>query len=108
MGFPTRYRAETLQWKKADFARFTPLSLRAKCFASSPKSVLTKYESLMHAGPNRVASSLFRVGRFLRTPTCLVVSLLELTVLVFALNPDSLMMSDACLKSGSVPKCCQV
>ena len=47
---------------------------------------------------------------FSLTPVCLVVSFPRgvLTVFVFALHPDSLMMSGACLKSGSMSKYCPV
>ena len=80
MGFPTRYRAERFSGRK-------PISRGSLHSVSGPNA-------------SRVLQNL--------SSTCLVVSLVELTVLVFALNPYSLMMSDACLKSGSVPKCCQV
>ena len=65
VGFPTRYRAERFSGRK-------PISRGSLHSVSGPNAsrVLqnlswTKYESLMHAGLNRVASSLFRLGRFL-------------------------------------------
>ena len=62
------------------------------------------YESLMHADLYRVASSLFRIGFFLPSTTNWSCSFSRgvLTVFAFALHPDSLMMSGACLKSGSL------
>ena len=51
----------------------------------------TKYESLMHADMYRVVSS------FLASNISCSFSRGDLTVLVFALDPDSLMMSAACL-----------
>ena len=56
----------------------------------------------MQADLFRVACSLFRIGLFRPSDTKLSCSFSRgvLTVLVFALHPDSLMMSGACLKSG--------
>ena len=68
-----------------------------------------KYESLMHADLYRVAPSLFRMGLFLPSNTNLSCRFSRgvLTILVFTLHPDSLMMSGACLKSSSMCQYCQ-
>ena len=60
----------------------------------------------MQADLFRVASSLFRIGLFRPSDTNLSCSFSRgvLTVLVFELHPDSLMMSGACLKSNSMSK----
>ena len=84
-------------------ARFRgSLILWAKCFAVSARSNLSwaKYESLMKADLYRVASSLFRIGLRLPSNTSLSCSFSRgvITALVFALHPDSLMMSGACLR----------
>ena len=77
----------------------------AKCFAVSAKSNLSwaKSESLMHADMYRVAFSFFRIGLVLPSITNLSCNFFRgvLTVLVFALHPDSLMMRCAWLKSSS-------
>ena len=65
----------------------------------------------MHADLYRVASSLFKIGLVLQSNTNLSCSFSSrgvLTVLVFALHPDSLMMSGAFLKSSSMSKYCPV
>ena len=88
------------------------LILWAKCFAVSARSNLSraKYESLMQADLYPVASFLFRIGLRLRSSTSLSCSFTRgvLILLVFALHPASLMMSGACLKSGSMSKYCPV
>ena len=60
----------------------------------------------MQADLYRVASSLFRIGLRLPSNTSLSCNFSRgvLTVLVFALHPDSLVMSGACLKSASMTK----
>ena len=82
------------------------------CFAVSARSNLSwaKYESLIQADLYLVASSLFRIGLRLPSNTSLSCSFSRgiLTVFVFELHPDSLMMSGACLKSGSMYKYCPV
>ena len=97
-GFPTRYRAARFSGRKSN-ARGS-LILWAKCLAVSAKSDRS-WESLMHADLYR-ASSLFKIGLFLPSNTNF--SRGVLTVLVFALHPDSLMMSGACFKSSSMSK----
>ena len=69
-----------------------------------------RYESLMQASLHRVASSHFRIGLFLSSKTKLSRSFPRgvLTASVFVLHPGSLMMSGACLKSGSISKNCSV
>ena len=69
-----------------------------------------QYESLMQAHLHRVASSFFKIGLRLPSNTSLCCSLSRgvLTALVFVLHPDSLMMSGACLKSGSMSRYCPV
>ena len=73
---------------------------------ASEKSNLSwdKFESHMHANLYRVPSSLFKIGLFLPSNTNL--SRGVLTVLVFSLHPDSLVMGGACLKSSSMSKYC--
>ena len=84
----------------------------AKCFAVSARSNLSwaKYESLMQADLYRVSSSLFRIGLRLPSNTSLSCSFFRgvLTAPVFVLHPDSLMMSGARLKSGSMSRYCPV
>ena len=75
-------------------------------FAISARSSLSwaKYESLIQADLYLVASSLFRIGHRLPSSTSVSCSFSRgvLTASVFVLHPDSLMMSGACLKSGSI------
>ena len=110
LGFPTRYRAARFNGTKSNSRG--SLILWAKCFAVHARSNLAwaRYKSLMQADLYRVASSLFRIGLRLRSNTSLscTFSLGVLTASVFALHPDSLMMSGACLKSGSMSKYCPV
>ena len=88
------------------------LILWAKCFAVSARSNLSwaRYESRMQADLCRVSSSFFRIGLRLQSNTSLSSSFSRgvLTALVFVLHPDSLMMSGACLESGSIPWYCPV
>ena len=88
------------------------LILWATCFAVSAKANLSwaRYESLTQADLYRVASSFFRIGLRVPSDTSLSCSFSRgvLTVFVFVLHPDSTMMSGACLKSGSMSKCCPV
>ena len=60
---------------------------------------------IMDADLYRVASSLFRIGLFLPSHASLSCSFYR-GVLTVALHPDSLMMSGACLKSGSLSEYC--
>ena len=66
------------------------------------------YESLLQADLYLVASFLFKIGLRLPSNTSLFCSFSRgvLTALVFVLHPDSLMMSGACLKSGSISRYC--
>ena len=133
LGFPTRYRAERstgedcdsvkvflysksqcssgfpdFHWNKVELTRLTHSlgqMLRGFCLSWA------KHKSLMHADLYRVASSsLFRIGLRLPSNTSLSCSFSRgvLTASVFVVHPDSLMMSGACLKSGSMSKCCPV
>ena len=100
----------TFQRDKVQFTRLAH-SL-AKCFAVSARSNLSwvRYESLIKADVYRVASYFFRIGLRLPSNTSLSCSFSRgvLTALVFVLHPDSLMMSGACLKSGSLSRHCPV
>ena len=102
LGFPNKYLAARLNWKKSNSQG--SLILWAKCFAVSARSNLSwaKYESLMQADMYRVASSFFRIGPRLPSNTSLSCSFSRgvVTASVFVLHPDSLMTSGACLKSG--------
>ena len=88
------------------------LVLWAKCFAVSARSNLSlaKHESLIQADLYHVVSSFFRIGLRLPSNTTLSCSFSRgvLTAPVFVLHPDSLMMSGACLKSGSLSRYCPV
>ena len=108
-GFHHQKSSCTFQWAKSKSRG--SLILWAKCFAVSARSNLSwaKFESLIQADLYLVASSLFRIGLRLPSNTSLSCSFSRgvLTVFVFALHPDSLMMSGACLKSGSCPSTVQ-
>ena len=110
LGFPTRYRAARFNGMKSNSRG--SLILWAKCFAVSARSNLSwpRYESLIQADLYRVASSCFRIGLRLPSNTGLSCSFSHgvLTAIVFVLHPDSLIMSGACLKSGSISKYCPV
>ena len=110
LGFPTRYRAARFNGTKSSSP--SSLMLWTKCFAVSARSNLSwaKYESLVQADLYRVASSFFRIGLRLPSNTSLSCSFTRemLTALVFVLHPDSLMMSGAFLKSGSMSRYCQL
>ena len=101
----------TFQRNKVEFTR-RALILWVKCFAVSARPNLpwAKYESLMQADLYRVASPFFRIGLRLPSNTSLSCSFSRgvLTALVFVLHPDSLMMSGAFLKSGSISRYCPV
>ena len=106
-GFPKQMSRCAFLWSKVEFTRFIHSfgGPNASRFLQSVVCRGAKYENLMHRDLYRVASSVSSESDsfFRLTPTCLVVSLevYSLIVLVFALPPDSLMMSGACLKSGS-------
>ena len=110
LGFPTRYLAARLNGSKSNSRG--SLILWAKCFAVSARSNLSwaKYESHIQADLYLVASSPFKIGLNLPSNTSLSCSFSRgvLTLLVFVLHPDSLMMSGACLKSGPMSKYCPV
>ena len=84
--------------------------LWAKCFAVSARSNLSsaRYESLIQADLYLVASSFFRIGLRRPSSTSLSCSFSRgvLTALLFVFQPDSLMMSGACLKSSSMSRNC--
>ena len=109
-GFPNDHRAARFSGIKSNSRG--SLIPWVECFAVSARSNLSwaKCESRMHADLYRVASSLFKIGLFLPYHTNLSCSFSRgvLKVLVFALHPDSLMMTGACLKAGSMSKRCAV
>ena len=96
------------QRDKVEFTRLThSLGQMFRCY-SKIQSVLGQVVSckqlcilLFHLSSE--SDSVFRL-----TPVCLVVSLVVFTASVFVLHPDSLMMSGACLKSGSMSRYCPV
>ena len=100
----------TFQWDKIEFASLArSLGQMFRCFSKTNLS-WARYESLMHADRYRVASSFFRIGLRLPSNTNLSCSFSRgvLTASVFVLHLDSLMMSGACLKSGSISTYCPV
>ena len=88
----------TLQWNKVEFSRFThPLGHMFLLFLQSLVCLGSNRESHMQAELYHVASCLFRTGLFLPSHTDLSCNFSRgvLTVFVFALHPDSLMMTGA-------------
>ena len=79
-------------------------------FQQVPICLGPSMKSLMQADLYRVASSFFRIKLRLTSHTSLSCGFFRsvLTAIVFELHPDSLMMSGACLKSGSTSKCSPV
>ena len=100
----------TFQRDKVELTRLAhSLGQMFRCFSKIQLS-WAGYESLIQADLYRAASSFFRIGLRLPSNTSLSCSFSRgvLTALVFVLHPESLMMSDACLKSGSMSRYCPV
>ena len=106
LGFPTRYRA-------ARFQRDSQI-LEARSFSGANVSLCLRdpicLGPSMKVSCNLICIVLFHLSSesdsvLRRTPVCLVVSLVVCSLLlVFVLHPDSLMMSGACLRSGSISR----
>ena len=110
LGIPTRYRAARFNGTKSNSRGSLILWANVLLFQQDPNLSGVKYESLIQADLYILASALFRMGLRLPSNTSLSCSFSRgmLTVLVFVLHPDSLMMSGGCLKCSSISRYCPV
>ena len=106
-GFPNQIPCCTLQWNKVKFSRFShSLGQMLRGFRKVQSVLGQMWKSHTRRCVSGCMFSLFRIELFLPFNTNFSCSLPRgvLAVLVFALHPDSLMMSGACLRSNSISK----